>query len=135
MIACGFRINCAKMYCCPLKNVNVKFIFERFWLLTIFLSYLSISQTSACMVCRKLVAGIDSNPTDTPLEIGTSLTAAREKNRMTFLLERDKRLFAGRNGQPSRQIRAAASVYVSYSLFSRHVQAVCLREEKGRKFR
>lgn len=40
----------------------------------------------------------DSNPIDTPLEIGTSLTIAREKNRMTFLLERDKRLFAGRNG-------------------------------------
>ncbi|EFN72953.1 Dystrophin, isoforms A/C/F/G [Camponotus floridanus] len=65
----------------------------------------------ARVVNRKLVVGIDGNPTDTPLKIGTSLTAAREKNRMTFLLERDKRPpnFDARYPYPSTPLRIVSS--------------------------
>lgn len=103
------------------------------------LSYVALNHKFLCANVahrkfRHLVTGIKRNPTGTPLEVGISLAIAGKKNRMTFL-ERDKRLFTGRNGQPLRQIRAIASVYVSYSLFSCHVSAVCLREEKGGKFR
>lgn len=89
----------------PSKNVDARLIVGFFfglfwpysWYLVLRYDHESLRENVVHRKFRHLATGIDCNSTGTPLEIGTSLVTAGEKNRMTFL-GRDKRLFTGRNG-------------------------------------